>query len=258
MQDLIVALIQSPLHWESASANRAMFEEKIWQLNNTVDVIVLPEMFTTGFTMNAKALAEPMNLHTTKWMKQMAAHAKASVCGSFIVQVDGVFYNRFLWMNADGTFQTYDKKHLFRMAGEDEVYGSGTEKIIVRYKGWNICPFICYDLRFPVWSRNRKNGYDVLLYVANWPEPRANAWNTLLRARAIENASYAIGVNRVGIDGIGIPYAGDSAAVDFKGQDMLNMKNIEGVGYVTLSMKDLIDYREKFPVWKDADDFKIV
>ena len=258
MQNLSLALIQSPLHWESPAANRAMFEEKIWQMDKAVDVIVLPEMFTTGFTMNAKALAEPMNLHTTKWMKQMAEHTKASVCGSFIVQVDGVFYNRFLWMNEDGSYKSYDKKHLFRMAGEDEVYGNGSEKLIVNYKGWNICPFICYDLRFPVWSRNVTCEYDVLIYVANWPAPRANAWNTLLKARAIENASYAIGVNRIGEDGLGITYAGESAAVDFKGVDIVNMKNEEGIAYVSLSGQELNDYREKFPAWKDADDFRLV
>ncbi len=257
MQDLNIAFIQSDLHWESPAANRAMFEEKIWQINRMVDVIVLPEMFTTGFTMNAKSLAEPMSLHTFKWMKQMAEHTQSAICGSYIVQEDAVFYNRLLWMNPDGTFVSYDKKHLFRMAGEDEVYGSGDQKIIVPYKGWNICPLVCYDLRFPVWSRNVNNAYDVLLYVANWPQARIHAWNTLLRARAIENSAYVVGVNRLGIDGVQIPYIGQSACVDFKGEDLLNMHDQEGMGYVILSAQDLSDYRKKFPSWKDADHFTI-
>jgi omega-amidase len=255
MQDLTIALVQSDLHWESPSANRAMFEEKIWQLNRPVDLLVLPEMFTTGFTMNAKAMAEPMNLHTFKWMKQMSAHTQAAVCGSYIVQEEGVFYNRFLWMNPDGTFLHYDKKHLFRMAGEDQVYGSGDQQLIVHYKGWKIRPLICYDLRFPVWSRNVENAYDVLLYVANWPQARVHAWNTLLKARAIENSVYTIGVNRLGVDGLQIPYFGHSVAIDFKGEDLLNMHQEDGIGYVTLSIGALETYREKFPVWKDADDF---
>jgi len=257
MQDLRVAVIQSELHWESPAANRAMFEEKIWQLNQAVDVIVLPEMFTTGFTMNVKALAEPMNLHTFKWMKQMAAHAQAAVCGSFIVQAAGIFYNRFLWMNADGTFFTYDKKHLFRMAGEGDVFGHGENQLIIDYKGWKISPFICYDLRFPVWSRNINNAYDVLLYVANWPQARVHAWNTLLRARAIENSAYAVGANRLGVDGMQIVYSGDSACIDFKGNEVLNMHSNEGIGYATLSKPALDAYRETFPSWKDADHFTL-
>lgn len=257
MQDLTIAFIQSDLHWESPAANRAMFEEKIWQLNRSVDVVVLPEMFTTGFTMNARSFAEPMNLHTFKWMKQMATHTKSAICGSYIVQEEGLFYNRLLWMNPDGTFVSYDKKHLFRMAGEDQVYGSGTRKNIISYKGWNICPLVCYDLRFPVWSRNVNNSYDILLYVANWPQARVHAWNTLLRARAIENLSYTIGVNRIGLDGLQIQYSGQSACVDFKGEDLLNMKDQEGIGYITLSAQDLQDFREKFPSWKDADHFTL-
>jgi omega-amidase len=257
MQDLTIALIQSDLHWESPAANRAMFEEKIWQLDRAVDVVVLPEMFTTGFTMNAKVMAEPMNLHTFKWMKQMAAHTHAAVCGSYIVQEEGRFYNRFLWMNPDGTFLHYDKKHLFRMAGEHEVYDSGEEQLIVNYKGWKLCPLVCYDLRFPVWSRNVDNAYDVLLYVANWPEARVHAWNTLLKARAIENSAYTIGVNRLGEDGLQIPYSGHSVAVDFKGEYLLNMHQEETIGYVTLSAQELAHYREKFPSWKDADHFTL-
>ncbi len=255
MQDLTIALIQSDLHWESPAANRAMFEEKIWQVNKPVDVIVLPEMFTTGFTMNAKALAEPMNLHTFKWMKQMAEHTQAAICGSYIVQAAGKYYNRFVWMNADGTFFTYDKKHLFRMAGEGDVFDNGNKQLIIEYKGWKISPLVCYDLRFPVWSRNVNNAYDVLLYVANWPQARVHAWNTLLRARAIENNTYVVGVNRVGVDGKDISYSGYSACIDFKGEEIVNLYEQDTIAYATLSQQDLQAHRTKFPSWKDADPF---
>ena len=208
MQDLKITIIQSDIHWEDVGANLAAFEEKIWQAGST-DVIVLPEMFTTGFTMKAKSLAEMMNLRTFKWMKQMADQTGALILGSFIAHVHERYYNRLLWMEPGGNFKTYDKRHLFRMANEHTVYSQGESLLIGHWKGWRICPLICYDLRFPVWSRNRWNAtlkrssYDLLVYVANWPEVRAAAWETLLRSRAIENLSYCVGVNRVGTDGNG-------------------------------------------------------
>ncbi|HEX8040391.1 MAG TPA: nitrilase-related carbon-nitrogen hydrolase, partial [Chryseosolibacter sp.] len=206
MQDLKVTLIQSDLHWEDIEANLAMFEEKVWQIGNTTDVIVLPEMFTTGFTMAAQKLAEHMNMRTFKWMKQMADQTGALMLGSYIVRVHDKYFNRLLWMEPGGNFKTYDKRHLFRMAGENKVYSPGESLLIGTWKGWRICPLVCYDLRFPVWSRNRwdarnhRLNYDLLVYVANWPTTRIGAWDILLRARAIENLSYAVGVNRIGQD----------------------------------------------------------
>ncbi|MDB5274258.1 MAG: amidohydrolase [Chitinophagaceae bacterium] len=257
MQDLTLALIQTDLHWENPTANRGMLEEKIWQLQEKVDVIVLPEMFTTGFTMNAAAQAEPMNLHTFKWLQQIAAQTQAVVCGSYIVQEKGIFYNRLLWMFPDGTYKTYDKRHLFRMAGEDAVFGAGQQQLIVEWKGWKICPLICYDLRFPVWSRNVNNAYDLLLYVANWPQARIHAWSTLLKARAIENITYVAGVNRTGKDGLENVYNGASACIDFKGEVLWQLENKEGTGVTRLSGETLMHFREKFPAWKDADAFNI-
>jgi omega-amidase len=223
MQDLKVTLIQSDLHWEDVEANLAMFEEKIWQIGSTTDVIVLPEMFTTGFTMSAHKLAEHMNMRTTKWMRQMADQTGALILGSFIVTVHERFYNRLVWMEPGGHMKTYDKRHLFRMSGEQKTYTQGESLLIGTWKGWRICPMICYDLRFPVWSRNRwdasakKLNYDLMIYVANWPMIRINAWDTLLRARAIENLSYVVGVNRIGIDGNDIEYNGHSSVISPKG-----------------------------------------
>lgn len=257
MQDLKVAILQTALHWENPTANRGMLEEKIWQLKEPVDVIVLPEMFTTGFTMNADAFAEPMNLHTFKWLKQMASQTKAAVCGSYIVQEGGLFYNRLVWMFPDGTYKSYDKRHLFRMAGEHEVYGAGQQQLIVEWKGWKICPLVCYDLRFPVWSRNVNNAYDALIYVANWPQARVKVWSTLLKARAIENIAYVAGANRTGTDGLDIVYNGTSASIDFKGEVLWEKEEEEVWGISTWSADALHKFREKFPAWKDADQFNI-
>jgi predicted amidohydrolase len=256
MNDLRITLLQSPLHWHNPEANRAMFEEKIWQLAPT-DIIVLPEMFTTGFTMEAKNWAEPMNLTTFKWLKQQAAQTQAVVVGSYIVEANGQFFNRLLWVQPDGEYQVYDKRHLFRMANEHETYTAGKEKIICEWKGWRIYPLVCYDLRFPVWSRNVNVAYDVLLYVANWPAPRAHAWSSLLVARAIENLAYAVGVNRIGTDGKGLEYSGDSAVVDYKGNYLLQCHSEEVGKQIILSKTDLEDYRQKFPAYKDADFFTL-
>ncbi len=263
MQDLKITIIQSELHWEDIGANLAMFEEKIWQLGEPTDVIVLPEMFTTGFTMKASQLAEMMNLRTFKWMKQMADQTGALILGSFIANVHDRYYNRLLWMEPGGNFKTYDKRHLFRMAGEQQVYTPGESLLIGQWKGWRICPLICYDLRFPVWSRNRwnaslkKTSYDLLMYVANWPKVRINAWETLLRARAIENLCYVVGVNRVGSDGNNIEYSGQSSIISPKGDSIFSVEGIEAIRTTTISANSLQAYRDKFPAFMDGDDFSV-
>jgi omega-amidase len=263
MQDLKITIVQSDLHWEDIGANLASFEEKIWQVGQSTDVIVLPEMFTTGFTMNASKLAEHMNMRTFKWMKQMADQTGALILGSFISNVHDRFYNRLLWMEPGGNFKTYDKRHLFRMAEEQQVYAQGESLLIGHWKGWRICPLICYDLRFPVWSRNRWNtmlkklSYDVLIYVANWPMVRSTAWETLLRARAIENLSYAVGVNRVGMDGNGIEYNGQSSIIGPKGDTIFTVEGMESIKTIELSSNALQAYRDRFPAYLDADDFSI-
>ncbi len=248
-----------------------MLEERIFTLPQPTDLIVLPEMFTTGFTMNARAVAEPMNLTTFRWLRQMAHQTGAVVTGSYVVQEQGGFFNRLIWMQPDGQFDTYDKRHLFRMAGEDSVYTAGTHRIIKEWKGWRICPLICYDLRFPVWSRNvpmvdtnqvlpvsaPSFAYDLLLYVANWPAARRQAWNALLQARAIENLSYVVGVNRVGEDGNGHAYAGESAVVDPKGDVLFRQAETEVVYQQTLSLDEVRAFRERFPANLDADTFML-
>ncbi|WP_421826970.1 amidohydrolase [Larkinella sp.] len=255
---LHLTLLQTSLHWENPTANRAMLEEKIFALPEKTDLIVLPEMFTTGFSMNAKALAEPMNLTTFRWLKQMASQTDAVVTGSYIVQEKGQFYNRLIWMEPDGSFDVYDKRHLFRMAGEEQTYAGGTKRLVKSWRGWNICPLICYDLRFPVWSRNAGLAYDLLLYVANWPAARSTAWNALLQARAIENLAYVAGVNRVGEDGNGHAYAGDSSLIDPKGEVLFRQNQTETAFQTTLSLDELRAYRERFPANRDADDFRII
>ena len=255
-----LTLLQPDLYWHDPVANRAMLEERIFALPEPTDLIVLPEMFTTGFTMDARAVAEPMNLTTFRWLKQMAAQTGAVVTGSYVVREGNAFYNRLVWMQPDGQFDVYDKRHLFRMAGEEKVYTAGTRRIVKEWKGWRICPLICYDLRFPVWSRNTQSSestYDLLLYVANWPAPRRNAWNTLLQARAIENLSYVAGVNRVGRDGNQHEYTGDSAIIDFNGNILFRHSDTEIVHQQKLSLDNLRAFRERFPADLDADDFTI-
>lgn len=262
MQDLTISLLQTPLHWHQPDANRAHFEELIWQLPEEVELIALPEMFTTGFTMQAKEHAEPMNSTSFRWLKQVAAQAKAVVTGSFIVREGTNYYNRLIWMEPDGNWASYDKRHLFRMANEDQHYSPGRERLIREWKGWRICPLICYDLRFPVWSRNlmQEDGslaYDLLLYVANWPQARVSAWDALLQARAIENLCYCAGLNRTGTDDNGIAYNGSSGIYDFKGNTLAHSREEEAILTITLSAGDLSDYRKKFPAQQDADSFSI-
>lgn len=254
---LTVALIQTVLYWENPIANLAMLEEKIAEITQKVDLIVLPEMFTTGFSMKPEALAEPMNLTTFKWMRQMAEQSGAVLSGSYIVQEKGQHFNRLLWMPPNGEYDYYDKRHLFRMGKEHEHYTEGQRRIIKEINGWRICPLICYDLRFPVWARNQGLVYDVLLYVANWPAVRRGPWNTLLQARAIENLSYVLGVNRVGEDGHGVAHEGDSVVIDFKGDLLTDRDSAEKTVIYTLDKDALMSFRERFPAHMDADAFEI-
>lgn len=258
LQDLSVTLVQTNLHWEDATANMAMLEEKIFGMTNPTDLIILPEMFTTGFTMNPDKLAEPMNLHTTRWMKQMAAQTGAVITGSVVIKDNNKYYNRLLWVSPDGEVDTYDKRHLFRMGKENEVYTGGDKKLIKELKGWKICPLICYDLRFPVWSRNINLAYDLLIYVANWPQVRMYPWDSLLVARAIENQSYVIGVNRIGLDGNNVVHAGHSAVIDFTGKVLFREINHEVVHQHTIFKAPLDEFRQKFPAYLDADNFEII
>lgn len=259
--DLKIALVQTNLFWKDKTANLAMLEEKVFNIEAGVDIIVLPEMFSTGFTMDASEVAEPLNLNTTKWMKQLAAQTKAVICGSIVIKDDGNYYNRFLWVEPSGQIQTYDKRHLFRMADEDQHYAAGISNQIIHYKGWKILPQICYDLRFPVWSRNTTENnalaYDLILFVASWPKPRISAWDILLRARAVENLSYSLGVNRVGQDGNAIPYSGHSAVYDFKGNQLVFNEDEECILYCTIQYAPLMEFRTKFPAWMDSDSFII-
>ncbi|SFB57601.1 amidohydrolase [Algoriphagus aquimarinus] len=258
---LKIALVQTNLYWKNKVANLAMLEEKMWEIANEVDLIILPEMFPTGFSMDTAELAEPMNLNVCKWMVQMATQKKTTITGSAIIQVAGKYYNRLLWVSPDGTIQHYDKRHLFRMADEDQSFSAGESLPIFELNGWKICPQVCYDLRFPIWSRNRmidgKLAYDLIFYVASWPAARVSAWDALLPARAIENLAYSIGVNRVDEDGNGIKYNGHSAAYDYKGNQIEFLGESEKITVLTLDAEELDSYREKFPAWMDSDDFVV-
>lgn len=259
MQDLTLCLVQTFLHWEKPDANRAHFEELFSDIEGSPDLIILPEMFNTGFSMKAEELAEPMNLHTYKWLLNMAAQLNCHIGGSLIIKEENHYYNRFLCAGPKGELYQYDKRHLFSFAKEDKHYSPGKENIVIDINGWKIRPQICYDLRFPVWSRNSINEtFDLLLYVANWPEARIKAWSSLLNARAIENACYTAGVNRTGKDEMGITYNGQSAVNDFLGDRILDCDIKEGLFNITLSKNRLMGYREKFPVLKDSDNFKIL
>jgi len=254
--NLKVTLIQSPLVWEDVDANLAYFTKKINALNEATEVIVLPEMFTTGFSMQPEKLAEKMDGKAMTWLQSQAAQANAVICGSLIIEENGAYYNRFIWMQPDGTFQQYDKRHLFTLAKEHEHYQAGTQKLIIDYKGWKICPMVCYDLRFPVWSRNHEN-YDLLIYVANWPNKRSHHWKSLLVARAIENQCYTIGVNRMGTDANDLTYSGDSALIDYSGLILQQISTIEGVITATLDKQKQEVFRSKLSFLKDGDDFNI-
>ncbi|NOR28727.1 MAG: amidohydrolase [Lutibacter sp.] len=256
MQHLKVALIQTDIVWQNAEQNRLQFFKKINAITETVDVIVLPEMFTTGFSMQPQKIAETMQGETVKWMQKLAFETQAAITGSVIICEDNKYYNRFLFVHPSGEINKYDKRHLFTLAGEDKVYASGTEKLIVTYKGWRICPLICYDLRFPVWSRNMEN-YDVLLYVANWPKARIEAWDTLLKARAIENMCYSIGVNRVGTDGNNLAYNGHSSVYNCLGKEQNNVNSEEETVIITLNKNHISETRSKLNFLADKDSFTL-
>lgn len=256
MKKLRIALIQTSLNWENKEANLNMFSEKIRTINGA-DLIVLPEMFSTGFSMQAKLLAETMDGPAVQWMRKTTAEKNCVLCGSLIIEDERRYYNRLVWMRPDGTFETYDKSHLFSLSGEEKTYTAGSQQLIVELNGWRICPLVCYDLRFPVWSRNKNASYDVLLYVANWPERRIQAWKYLLIARAIENQSYCIGLNRVGNDGNDVYHSGDSMVVDPLGNVIYHKQHDEDVGMVELEMAELKKVRETFRFLNDADDFVI-
>jgi predicted amidohydrolase len=251
-----VALIQVPLFWENPKLNRDYFEEKIIAISENADLIVLPEMFTSGFTMNPKSVAETMQGETILWLKNLAKAKNAAITGSLVIEDNGHFFNRLVFVFPSGEIQKYDKKHLFTLAGEDQIYTSGTQKLLVEYKGFKICPLICYDLRFPVFARNTED-YDVLIYVANWPKIRINAWDSLLKARAIENMCYTIGVNRIGEDANQHEYIGHSQVVDFLGNYEIEPQEIEGVFTTTLDKNLLLETRQKFGFLNDRDVFKL-
>ena len=251
-----VALIQSSLFWENPTANRNHFEVKINAITEKVDLIVLPEMFSTGFTMKPSVVAETMQGETVLWMQSLAKAKNSAITGSLIIKENNNFYNRLAFVFPSGEIQFYDKRHLFTLVGEDKVYTSGTEKLIVEYLGWRICPLVCYDLRFPVFARNIED-YDVLLYVANWPKPRINAWDILLKARSVENMCYTIGVNRIGFDASQLEYNGHSQTLDFLGNYMLEPQDTEGVFMTELNKEKLLETRKKFGFLNDRDSFEL-
>lgn len=251
-----VALVQSSLFWENPETNRNHFEEKINTITEKVDLIVLPEMFSTGFTMNPDGVAETMNGKTVFWMQTLAKAKKTAITGSVVIEEDGKYYNRLVFVFPSGEIKHYDKRHLFSLAGEEKIYTAGNKKIIVEYLGWKICPLICYDLRFPVFSRNVEN-YDILIYVANWPKTRILAWDSLLRARAIENLSYTIGVNRIENDANDIQYNGHSQIINPLGEYLVKPNEEEGIFIFELDKNVLEENRKKFNFLNDADTFEI-
>jgi predicted amidohydrolase len=258
MPDLTVSFVQTKLHWQDAAANRATLDVALAGLSSPTDLIVLPEMFTTGFSMEAEALAEPMDGPTVAWLRAHAAAHHAVVTGSVIIEENGAYHNRLLWVRPDGSLSTYDKRHLFTLAGEQHTYTPGTTRLVEEWRGWRICPLVCYDLRFPVWSRNQPvQPYDLLLYVANWPAVRRTAWTTLLRARAIENVACALGVNRIGQDANGHEYAGDSALLDAKGNYLAEAHAQPGVFTHTLRRAELDEFRASFGALNDGDAFEL-
>ncbi|WP_299000831.1 amidohydrolase [uncultured Tenacibaculum sp.] len=252
---LKVALIQSDLVWENPTENRKRFEEKINGLSDEIDLVVLPEMFTTGFTMNASAIAETIEGKTIQWLQGLAQKKSTAITGSIVIRENDCFYNRLLFVHPSGKIDSYNKKHTFTLAGEHEIFSAGTERIIVDYKGWKICSLICYDLRFPVWARNTDN-YDLLLYVASWPKPRIEAWDSLLKARAIENMSYTIGVNRVGVDANNYEYTGNTVCYDTLGNCLAkNNQGTEEILFVELDKEAQTKTRERFRFLDDRDRF---
>jgi omega-amidase len=265
MSNIIITIIQTNLHWENKLANLKMLEEKINSIKEKTEIVVLPEMFSTGFSMRPDQLAETMDGESVQWMKKMAATKKVIITGSLIISETKdqsiSYYNRLIWMLPNGQYGVYDKRHRFAYAGEDEQFTAGSKRLIASVKGWKINLLICYDLRFPVWARQQSQEdnpeYDLLMYVANWPDRRVHAWKTLLQARAIENQCYVVGVNRTGDDGNGIHYSGESMVVDAMGEVLYTKKEVEDIFTITLQKDHLETVRQKLPFWKDADQFNI-
>ena len=257
MQNLTVTFIQETIIWQNPAANREYFGGLIEQIAEGSDLILLPEMFTTGFAQESANHAEEIDGDTVGWLLNLAKNKKAHIAGSIVIREGDSVFNRLIWAKPSGELESYDKRHLFSFAGEDKVYRAGGERKIIDCQGWRVCPQVCYDLRFPVWSRNR-NDYDCLIYVANWPKVRVSHWSQLLVARAIENLSYVIGVNRVGEDGNGHIHNGQSIALDAKGVPLVEPGSKAGVYTVTLDAAELMRYREKFGALGDGDEFSIV
>ncbi|MCO6161536.1 nitrilase family protein [Flavobacterium sp. NRK F7] len=251
-----IAIFQTALIWQQPENNRNLIEKYLHTCKETFDLLILPEMFTTGFTMTPSEIAESMNGITIQWLKNLAREKKIAVTGSLIIKEQEQFYNRLVFIFPNGTLEWYDKRHLFSLAGEEKVYTKGREKRIIEYKGWKICPLICYDLRFPVFSRNIES-YDLLIYVANWPKPRINAWNTLLKARAIENMVYTVGVNRIGNDANQLEYTGSSQVVDYLGNEILNAQENQGVFVVEIDKENMLETRKKLNFLNDRDVFEL-
>ena len=267
MSSLTISTIQTNLFWEDKSSNLAMLEEKINSLRHKTEVVILPEMFSTGFTMNAASMAEKMNGPTVDWMKNMSKENRVILTGSLIIEEENKYYNRLIWMMPNGEAGFYDKRHLFAYSQEDLHYSAGFKRLITSVKGWKMNMQVCYDLRFPVWARqtpqqnkpdaDQQPEYDVLVYVANWPARRSHAWKTLLCARAIENQCYVVGVNRTGKDGKEIYYSGDSLVIDPLGEVLYNMADEEDIFTITLESEKLEEIRTKYPFLKDGDRFRI-
>lgn len=253
MQDLTVTLIQTELFWEDIPANLAMFDEKINGVSDKTDVIVLPEMFATGFTVNVENMAQTMTGAVVSWMAAKARQRQSHIAGSVIIEENKRYFNRLVWTKPDGEMLTYDKKHLFRMAGEHKIFTPGNSHLTVAVNGWKLRPFLCYDLRFPVWCRNIDNAYDAAIFIANWPARRAHHWNILLPARAVENQSYVIGVNRLGEDGNGVAHSGDSCVIAPTGEVLFRQTETSCVHTARLHHERVKEFRETFSAWQDAD-----
>ena len=256
MSALNVALVQAAPHWHDAAANRALFDAALADLDDATDLVVLPEMLSTGFTMASQEVAETMAGDTVAWLRERAARLGVTLAGSLVIADRGRYFNRLVWMPPDGHEVIYDKRHLFRMADEHAHYAAGDQRVTVNIGPWRVRLTVCYDLRFPVWLRSTGD-YDVLLCVANWPAVRQTAWNTLLRARAVENLCYTVAVNRVGRDGNGVDYAGGSAVYDAEGASLVEVFDDETVAKASLDLDRLRDYRRRFPAWQDADGFEV-
>lgn len=269
MSSITITTIQTNLYWENKQANLLILEDRLRSIEEKTEIVVLPEMFTTGFSMRPKDLAETMEGETVNWMKEMAQKYRIVLTGSIIIKENNQYFNRMIWMLPNGQFAYYDKRHLFVFAGEDQHYSAGNKRLIAQVKGWKINLQVCYDLRFPVWARqqtilpkteeenSKSTEYDLLIYVANWPERRSHAWKTLLCARAIENQCYVVGVNRVGKDGNDINHSGNSMVIDPLGEVLYHMADEEDTFTITLQKDQLENVRTKFPFWKDGDGFVI-